>query len=150
MIWQSDKLNDSGQLQEPGSVNITEWWRQMEMKVLEAVVFKDARIEPVSAMRIAPWIAPSCRADVVVNTEYLKNAQDKCCSSTPVGCPKMLAELIRKGTYNPLNLQSASTQDLQKVCTLVGIPHKQASTKVRYYYILFEILQCHNIIISCM
>ena len=130
-----DKSDDSGQ--EPGSVNITEWWRQMEMKVLEAVVFKDARIEPVSATRIAPWIAPSCRADVVVNTEYLKNTQDKYCSSTPVGCPKMLSELIRKGTYNPLNLQSASTQDLQEVCTLVGIPHKQASTKV---YIRLTIL----------
>ena len=100
------------------------------MKVLEAVVFKDAKIERVSATRIAPWIAPSCRADIVVNTEYLKNAQDKCCSSTPMGCPKMLAELIHKGTYNPLNLQSASAQNLQEVCTLVGIPHKQASTKV--------------------
>ena len=130
MIWQSD--DDSGQ--EPGSVNITEWWRQMEMKVLEAVTFKDTRIEPVLTMRNAPWIAPSCRADVVVNTEYLKNTRDKCCLSTPVGCPKMLAELIRKGTYNLLNLQSASTQDLQEVCTLVGIPHKQASTKVCLTY----------------
>ena len=45
-IWILDKSDDSGQ--EPGSVNITEWWRQMEMKTLEVVVFKDARIEPVS------------------------------------------------------------------------------------------------------
>ena len=110
-------------------VNVDEWWQQMELKVLEAVTYKDTKMEPVLAPSIAPWIPPSCRADVV-NTEVLKLNKGSCHSSTPVGCPKMLAELIRKGTYNPLDLQSASTQSLQEVCSIVGIPYKKGTTKV--------------------
>ena len=60
-----------------------------------------------------------------------KNSQVNC-STTPIGCPKTLAELIRRGTYNPLDLQSLSVHNLQEVCSLVGIPYKQTTTKVSH------------------
>ena len=104
-----------------GRVDIDSWWRAMYM---------DAKIEPILAMSIAPWIPPSCRGNVV-NTEHMKSSKSQAHSSAnPAGCPKTLAELIRRGTYNPLDLQSTSAADLHEVCSLVGIPHQQASTKV--------------------
>ena len=64
-----------------------------------------------------------------MNTEHmkLKNSQANC-SATPIGCPKSLAELIRRGTYNPLDLQSLSVQSAGNL--LFGIPCKQATIKV--------------------
>lgn len=43
----------------------------MELKVLEAVVYKNAKMDPVVAANIAPWIPPLCRGNVV-NTEHMK------------------------------------------------------------------------------
>ena len=55
----------------------------------------------------------------------------------------MLAELIRKGIYNPLDLKSASAEKLQEVCSLVGIPVRKANTtKVCLYS--YYIHDCMN------
>jgi hypothetical protein len=84
------------------TVDIDVWWRAMELKMLEAVVYKDAKMEPVVAASIAPWIPPSCRGKVV-NTEHMKSAKNSKanCSATPTGCPKTLAELIRIQSLRP-------------------------------------------------
>lgn len=111
-----------------GAVNIDQWWGQIESKILEALIYKDATPEPILATSIAPWIPPSCRGHPV-NTEFLKSGQN-CASAEPSGCPKTLAELIRKGTYNPLCVQSNSLEELRSVCSLVSITHTQATSKV--------------------
>lgn len=117
MIWQhKDDVT--------GSINVDEWWRNIESKLLEAVVFNSTRLEPLLATEITP---PSCRGKVI-NTEHLKQSKQQDNSSALIGCPKMLAELIRKGFYNPLDLKSVSTESLQEVCSLVGIPIKKANT----------------------
>lgn len=72
----------------------------MEMKLLEATVFKDTKTEPVNATHIAPWIPPSCRAKLILNTEFIKLGSEKTSSQEPMGCPKKLADLIRDGSYN--------------------------------------------------
>ena len=122
MIWEQPEAK-------VGPLDVDKWWREIESKILEAIVFKSTRVEPVVATRIAPWIPPSCRGEVV-NTEYLKSSRQENDSTSHIGCPKMLAELIRKGCYDPLNLKSASTADLLEVCSSVGIPPKVATTKV--------------------
>lgn len=129
VVWEQERDEHSV----AGAVNIDEWWREIDSKILESVIFKSTRLEPVSATKIAPWIPPSCRG-TVINTEHLKMSNQVDSSSTPTGCPKMLAEFIRKGTYNPLNLKSASIHELQEVCSLVGIPKRQATTKVYCEY----------------
>ena len=127
MIWKSD-----GDERVSDTVDIDTWWRAMESKMIEAAVYKDAKIEPIVAASIAPWIPPSCRGNVV-NTEHRKSKNSQANSSaTPIGCPKTLAELIRRGTYNPLDLQALSVHNLQEICTLVGIPYKQTTTKGRH------------------
>lgn len=112
-----------------GAVNIDEWWDEIESKMLEAAVYKSAKTEPINATCIAPWISPACRAKTILNTEFVKMSSDKT-SQEPIGCPKTLADLIRKGTYNPLDLQLASADELRDVCTQVSIPYKKATTKV--------------------
>ena len=130
----------------PDTVDIDTWWRAMESKMLEAVVYKDAKMEPVVAASIAPWIPPLCRGNVV-NTEHMKSKNYQAnCTATPVGCPKTLAELIRRGTYNPLDLQSLSVHNLQEVCSLVGIPYKQTTTKV---YTPHEQLNTYIVHVPC-
>ena len=99
------------------------------MDILEAIVFKDCTPKAVYAPSIAPWIPPSCRGHVV-NTEIFKLSSTHDSGSEPSGCPKTLASLIRKGIYNPLDLKSTSTKDLESICSLVGIKRKIASTKV--------------------
>ena len=125
MIWKSD-----GDERVSDTVDIDTWWRAMESKMIEAAVYKDAKIEPIVAASIAPWIPPSCHGNMV-NTEHRKSKNSQVNSSaTPIGGPKTLAELIRRGTYNPLDLQALSVHNLQEICTLVGIPYKQTTTKV--------------------
>lgn len=67
VVWQeADKT---------GSINVDEWWRGVEYKLLEAVVYKSAKAEPVLANEIAPWLPPSCRG-TVINTEHLKSSMN--------------------------------------------------------------------------
>lgn len=122
MIWQQQ--THDREINTP--CNIDEWWREVACKILEAIIFKSAKVEPVLAAKIAPWIPPSCRGNV--NTEHFKLGSKAENSSTLIGCPKMLAELIRKGVYDPLNLKSTSIQELQEVCLLVGISNLQYTT----------------------
>ena len=107
-----------------GEVEIEKWWDEMEMKILEAIVYKDANQEPVIATSIAPWIPPSCRANKIFNTEHLKSSRSLLATTStqdPVGCPKKLADLIRNGTYNPLDLHMASAEELRCICSQVDI-----------------------------
>lgn len=115
----------------PGVVNIDEWWAQIEMKILEAAVYKDAKPELVNATSIAPWIPPACRAKTIANTEFAKLSSNpgKTCHE-PIGDPKKLADLIHNGIYNPLDLHSVSADELRVLCSEVNIPHKRRLTKV--------------------
>ena len=109
-MWKTSDDIDEGK--KSGTVDIDAWWRAMELKMLEAVVYKDAKMEPVVAANIAPWIPPLCRGNVV-NTEHMKSKNSQAnCSTTPIGCPKILAELIRREIFNPLDLQSLSVHNL--------------------------------------
>ena len=81
-------------------VDIDHWWSYLEEKVVEAVVFKAAEMEPIVATSIAPWIAPCARGLVTYNTEYLQGSTSSVVTSArPMGCPKRLSDLIRKGVY---------------------------------------------------
>ena len=92
--------------------------------------FKDIEQEMVEALRIAPWIPPASRGHVV-DTEHLKCGASKHRSpQTPIGCPKMLANLICQGVYDPLNLAPVSIKQLKEICDLVHIPKELATTKV--------------------
>lgn len=53
-----------------GSVNIDKWWGEVDSKILEALVFRSARMEPILVSEIAPWLPPSCRGNVT-NTELV-------------------------------------------------------------------------------
>lgn len=114
-----------------GTVNIDEWWAQIEMKILEAAVYKDAKPEPVNATCIAPWIPPACRAKSIANTEFAKLSSNSGKTSLEsIGHPKKLADHIHNGTYNPMDLHSASVDKLRDMCSQVNIPHKKGTTKV--------------------
>ena len=49
---------------------------------------------------------------------------------TPIGCPKKLAEFIRKGQYDPTKASSITAPELRTVCQSVDIPAGLSSTKV--------------------
>ncbi len=71
MIWQDADTSGC-------SIDVDEWWKEVHVdaKILEAVIFKNARVEPVLANKIAPWIPPSCRGHVI-NTEQFKSSTNK-------------------------------------------------------------------------
>ena len=115
-------------------MDIDHWWSYLEEKVVEAVVFKAAEMVPVMATSIAPWIAPCARGLVTYNTEYLKGSRPSVTTSThPMGCPKTLSDLIRKGVYDPLHLPSLSLHDVRKIAEEVGIHCTASSTRVCIY-----------------
>ena len=121
-------------------VDVDSWWCYLERKIMEGVVFKDILQEKVEALRMAPWIPPASRGRVV-NTEHLKcNTSKRQSPPTPVGCPKMLATLICRGTYDPLNLASATITQLKEMCNLVDIPKNLATTKVGMSHKINKIL----------
>ena len=80
-------------------------------------------------MKLAPWLPPSCRGKVI-NTEFKKKSSKTGASDIPGGCPKTLAELIRKGVYDPLNIGSFSAVKLHEICSLVGISINGNTSKV--------------------
>lgn len=106
-------------------VDVDKWWRSIDSKLLEGVIFRSSTVEPIFAEDIAPWLPPACRGKVI-NTEYKKKATKDTSAGAPVGCPKTLAELIRNGVYNPLNIGSFSAPELQEICSLVDIPIKSS------------------------
>lgn len=110
-------------------MQVDEWWEKMERKIVEAAVNKDAKPEQIDATSIAPWIPPSCRASTIVNTEFIKLKQTAT-SKEPTGCPKKLADLIRSGAYNPLDLHVLTTAKLQEICSQTGITCGTTTTKV--------------------
>jgi len=58
-------------------VDIDEWWKSIDSKLLEGVIYRSSIEEPIFAESIAPWIPPSCRGKVI-NTEYQKKGQQGC------------------------------------------------------------------------
>ena len=95
------------------------WWASLELSAIEAVIFKEAGSEPILATQIAPWIPPVCRSQLQLNSEFQKK------SSAPVkltGCPKKLGSLIRRGEYNPLEVQQLSTEMLCRLCQSCDVP----------------------------
>lgn len=110
-------------------VDVDVWWRAIDSKLLEGVIFRSSTVEPIFADEIAPWLPPSCRGRVI-NTEHLKKSNKDTTTGVPVGCPKKLAELIRKGVYDPLKISSFSATQLQEVCSQVGIKTNGSTTKV--------------------
>jgi hypothetical protein len=113
------------------NVDISGWWKGMDSKLLEGVVFRSGTVEPIFAEDIAPWLPPACRGKVV-NTEHKKRANKTASTGSPIGCPKTLAELIRNGSYNPLDAGSFSALQLQELCSLVKIPINGSTSKVAF------------------
>ena len=115
-----------------GTVDVDKWWMHVDSKVVEAAVFRSSISEPVSTTDIAPWIPPSCRSSTILNTEHLKASSSitNLPNSKPFGCPKKLAELVRKGTYNPLESHTIALPELKVIAADVEIPSSVGSTKV--------------------
>lgn len=99
-----------------GTVDVDKWWRHVDSKIVEAAVFKSSTSEQVQVTDIAPWIPPSCRNSTIVNTEHLKVSSSAIESPNgkPFGCPKKLADLVRRGRYDPLELHGMSTQEVKQ------------------------------------
>ena len=106
----------------------------MDSKVVEAAVFKSATPEPVSATDIAPRIPPCCRSSTALNTEHLKvSSTTDTPNGKPFGCRKKLAELVRRGIYNPLESNNLTISELKDIATEVEIPSScVAPTKVYF------------------
>jgi len=115
-----------------GTVDVDKWWRHVDSKIVEAAVFKSSTSEQVQVTDIAPWIPPSCRNSTIVNTEHLKVSSSAIESPNgkPFGCPKKLADLVRRGRYDPLELHGMSTQEVKQIAAEVEIPSSVGSTKV--------------------
>ena len=114
-----------------GVVDVEKWWGYVDSKVVEAAVFKSATPEPVSATDIASWITPSCRSSTVLNTEHLKTSSTiDPHNGKPFGCPKKLAELVRRGKYNPLESNKLTISELKHIAAEVEMPSCVAPTKV--------------------
>ncbi len=56
---------------EPHEIDVEAWWNNVDLKLIEGIVYKWSKVEPIVAEEIAPWLPPSCRG-VVVNTEHKK------------------------------------------------------------------------------
>ncbi len=114
------------------TVDVDKWWTYVDSKVVEAAVFRSSTSEPVSSTDIAPWIPPSCRSSTILNTEHLKASS--CITdppnNRPFGCPKKLSELVRKGSYNPLESHTMTVPELKVIAAEVEIPSSVGSTKV--------------------
>lgn len=109
-----------------GTVDVDKWWRHVDSKIVEAAVFKSSTSEQVQVTDIAPWIPPSCRN----SSSAIESPNGK-----PFGCPKKLADLVRRGRYDPLELHGMSTQEVKQIAAEVEIPSSVGSTKVLYEYI---------------
>lgn len=66
-VWSESSPADT-----TGAVDVDEWWKKIEYKIIEAAVYYTAPPIHLEANKIAPWIFPACRGIVVVNTEHLK------------------------------------------------------------------------------
>ena len=114
-----------------GGVDIEKWWRYVDGKIVEAAVFRSSPSESIQVTDIAPWIPPSCRNSTILNTEHLKvSSALEPPNTKPFGCPKKLADLVRRGRYNPLELHGMTIPEVKQIAAEVEIPSSVASTKV--------------------
>jgi len=118
-----------------GTVDVDKWWRHVDSIIVEAALFRSSTSEQVQVTDIAPWIPPSCKNSTVVNTEHLKVSSYaiESLNGKPFGCPKKLADLVRRGRYDSLELHGMSTQEVKQIAE-VEIPSSVGSAKVLYKY----------------
>ena len=95
--------------------------------MLDSLLYQNTIQLPISAYKVAPWIAPAMRGSRIYNTEYLKG--DKKHESNE-GCLKELASAIRSGKYDPLKVKNYSLDQVKTLCQIVKIPVMSHSTKV--------------------
>lgn len=114
-----------------GEVETEDWWSGLERSAIEAAIFKEAKLEPILATQIAPWIPPMCRGPVQLNSEFQKKSSG---TVRLMGCPKKLGALIRRGQYNPLEIQKLSTDKLRDLSLSCDIP-VQGLSKVYYCFL---------------
>ena len=112
-----------------GTVDVDKWWRHVDSKKGEAAVFRSSTSEQVQ-------VTDSCRNSTIVNTEHLKVSSSAIESPNgkPFGCPKKLADLVRRGRYDPLELHGMPTQEVKQIAAEVEIQSSVGSTKVLYEY----------------
>ena len=109
----------------PGVVNTEEWWDSLELKAVEGATYREVEMEPILATEIAPWIPPSCRGPVQHNTEHQKKSSVSGLELT--GCPKKLAEAIRRDEYNPLLVHQLPNEKLRQLCRTCTIKERGLS-----------------------
>ena len=70
------------------------------------------------------------RGVTIYNTEHQKGSTTS--GSMVEGCPKLLANAIASGVYDPLKVQTYKLNYLKQVCTSVNLPFT-ASQDTRVY-----------------
>ncbi|XP_056372933.1 HMG domain-containing protein 3 isoform X2 [Hyla sarda] len=112
-------------------VSMEDFWSTLENEVLEQAAFPSSiPITKFDASIISPFFPPLMRGAVVVNSESYKNLEIQ----KVVGNGSALARLLHDGTLKLDDLNKLSTEELQKVLTLCGIPWEATDTKDNMCY----------------
>ncbi|XP_075712294.1 HMG domain-containing protein 3 isoform X3 [Rhinoderma darwinii] len=112
-------------------VNMEDFWSTLENEVLEQAAFPSSiSITKFDASIISPFFPPLMRGTVVLNSENYKNLEIQ----KVVGNGSALARLLHDGTLKLDDLNKLSTEELQKMLTLCGIPWDVTETKDNMCY----------------
>ena len=110
-----------------GLVDTEQWWSSLEYRAIEGATYKEVEMEPILGTEIAPWIPPACRSRLQYNTQHQKESSG---GLQLVGCPKQLAECIRREEYNPLTVHQLPNEKLHNLCRMCNVKGEQGLTKV--------------------
>ncbi|XP_066446477.1 HMG domain-containing protein 3 isoform X1 [Eleutherodactylus coqui] len=112
-------------------VSMEDFWSTLENEVLEQAAFPSSiPITKFDASIISPFFPPLMRGAVVVNSESYKNLEIQ----KVVGNGSALGRLLHDGTLKLDNLNKLSTEELQRMLSLCGIPWDGTSTKDNMSY----------------
>ncbi|XP_077330455.1 HMG domain-containing protein 3 isoform X2 [Lithobates pipiens] len=107
-------------------VSMEDFWSTLETEVLEQAAFPSSiPITKFDASIISLFFPPLMRGPVVVNSESYKNLEIQ----KVAGNGSALARLLHDGTLKLDDLNTLSTEQLQKILTLCGIPWNVTDTK---------------------
>ncbi|CAN2387384.1 HMG box domain containing 3 [Pristimantis euphronides] len=112
-------------------VSMEDFWSTLENEVLEQAAFPSSiPITKFDASIISPFFPPLMRGAVVVNSENYKNLEIQ----KIVGNGSALAKLLHDGTLKLDDLNQLSTEELQKMLSLCGIPWDVTNPKDNMCY----------------
>ena len=94
----------------PGVVNTEEWWDSLELKAVDTGRWKWSQFLRLRLIHGSLLLAEDH------NTEHQKKSSVSGLELT--GCPKKLAEAIRRDEYNPLLLPNEKLRQLCRTCTI--------------------------------